>query len=444
MLSSGSQFDALAMRLIFSAVLTVEPTVSKHLLILILAPIGLLIGCNHRATYNENPQPLAARTFARQWATQLDHADESPVTAVHVVDKFVFAYRQDGTSTVMDRATGQMLHREQPRGGMVRMHPPVVLTNRIVYPTTTYLEIYDFAGRYIPHPSRPSDETDKPFSQELKFAIHSDVVAQGRYAFFGADFRDSGRAVEVDLTRPYVPAIWTLMTPGSSVIAAPAVSKLDVFIAAENGQVAAVTIENRDPVWDLEQNVFGTYGGIIANLVHDNTELYVASTDTKLYCLDAQHGKVKWQFYAGHALRQAPIVTKTTVYLPVPTAGLAAIDKVASAATPGEGSSRRARWIARDATQFLSEDDKYTYVVTGDNHIAGLNKATGDVSFVSQRNDFVAFGVNTTGDGIIYACDGNARILAIHPVLEGGGVGEVVMLPPKPQAVAVANYARTQ
>lgn len=412
---------------------------SKHLLILILAPIGLLIGCNHRTAYNENPQPLGARTFARQWATQLDHPDASPVTAVHVVDKFVFAYRQDGSSTVMDRATGQMLHREQPRGGVVRMHPPVLLPNRIIYPTTTFLEVYDFEGRYIPHPARPSDESDKPFSQELKFAIHSDVVAQGHFAFFGADFRDSGRGVEVDLTRPYVPDIWTLMAPGSSIIAAPALNKQDAFFASETGWVAAVTIENRQPVWDLEQNVFGTYGGIIANLVHDNNELYIASTDTKLYCLADKSGKVKWQFYAGHALRQPPVVTKTTVYLPIPSAGLAAIDKVAPAGTQGEASSRQARWIARDAVQFLSEDDKHTYVVTGDNHIAALDKKTGDVVFVSQRNDFVAYGVNPTGDGIVYACDGNARILAIRPVLEGGGVGEIVMLPPKPQAVAIAR-----
>jgi outer membrane protein assembly factor BamB len=439
MLSSWRQFDGLAMRLIFSAVLTVEPTVSKHLLILILAPIGLLIGCSHRPTYNEKPQPLGPRSFARQWATQLEAADDSPVTAVHVVDKFVFAYRRNGTSTVFDRTTGQMLHQEQPRGGAVRMHPPVLLKDRILYPTTTYLEAYDFQGRYVPHPSRPSDEIDKPFSQEFKFAIHSDVVAQGRYAFFGADFKDSGRAVEVDLTRPYVPEIWTLMMPGSSVIAAPAVEKQDVFFASENGQVSAVTIENREPIWTLERDVFGTYGGIIANLVLDNTDLYVASTDTKLYCLTAKSGKVKWQFYAGQALRQSPVVTKTTVYQHVPTTGLAAVDRILPPGMQNEGANRRARWIARDATQFLSEDDAYSYVVTGDNHIAALDKKTGEVKFVSRRNDFVAFGVNTTGDGVIYACDGNSRILAIRPVLEGGGVGEVVMAPAARPAIAIAR-----
>src|SRR5215469_4378487 len=97
---------------------TPEPPVSKHPLILLLASIALA-GCHH-AVETENPQPLQARSFAQQWATVLSGADDNPITSIHLSDQFVFAYRQDGTSTVMDRQSGRLLHVDQPKGGQVR------------------------------------------------------------------------------------------------------------------------------------------------------------------------------------------------------------------------------------------------------------------------------------------------------------------------------------
>ena len=410
---------------------------SKHLMILIFASMSLMAGCQSGPSYSEKPVPLDAHSFSRQWATQLEGGSNNPVTAIHVIDQYVFAFREDGTSTVLDRATGRMLHRDQPRGSTVRMHPPVVIKDRIVYPTTNYLEVFDMTGRYIPTPTRPGDEMDKAFSHDLRFAIRSDVVALGRYAFFGADFRDSGRAVEVDLTRPYVPDLWTLMTPGSSVSAAPAVTKDRVFVAAEDGTVMAVAIDNREPLWTLEHGVFITYGGVVANLVLDDNFLYVASTDSKLYCLVQKTGKVQWQYFSGQQLREAPVVTKTMVYQMVPTAGLVAIEK-----TPAAGSdsfNRKPRWIAGNATKFLSEDDKYAYVATDDNHIAAIDKQSGQVRFVSKRNDFTFYGVNNSGDGLVYTADAFARVMAVRPVLQGGGVGEVAMVAVPRESIAIAR-----
>lgn len=409
---------------------------NKHLLILICG-LFLGLGCYTPSPpgFDENPQLLENPTFSRQWATNLAHGDYDAVTSIYLSDQYVFAYRQGGTSSVLDRATGRLLHIDNPRDGNQRLHPPVVLKDRIVYATTTYLEVFDATGRYIEHPVKPTDELDKPFSQSMEYPIRTDLVGLGKMVFFGADYSDGGRAVAVDMTRPYVPEAWTLLlAPNSSVTAAPAVLKDVVYFASDSGKVAAVATDTREPIWPLEQGVFGTYGRVDANLAADQTGVYVASTDSKLYCLQRAGGRVKWQYFAGTPLHKGPTLTKDTVYLAVPGTGLVAIDK--NSAVQG---TRNARWTASDATQFLSEDDKYVYVRTTQNQIAALDKATGQQRFTSHRPDLVAFGENTKGDGICYVSTQLGRIIAVRPVLSPGVVGELVLAPAAPAAVALAR-----
>ncbi|HSU68652.1 MAG TPA: PQQ-binding-like beta-propeller repeat protein [Tepidisphaeraceae bacterium] len=414
----------------------------KHL-VTSLFGLALLAGCAKTSSetggVSAQPVSLKNKSFATQWGTDLAGGERNAVTAVHVTDKFVFAYREDGTSYVIDRGSGRLLHVDEPKDSTQRFHPPVVLTDRIVYPTTVYLEVFDLSGRYVPHATKPTDELDKPFSQELKYPIRSDVVGVGKTVFFGADFPGSGRAVEVDLTRPYVPEMWTLMEPGSSVSATPALVKDIVYVAAENGTVAAVATDTREPLWTLPKGVFGTYGGVIANLAADATGVYIASTDTKLYCIQRTGGKVKWQYFAGVPLRDGPVLTKDLVFQEVPGTGLVAIDKN-QAATPQKPTyNRDARWTAGNAVKMLSEDDNYVYVQTTDNQIAALDKKSGEQRFLSRRNDLAIFGQNTKGDGIVYVATRNARVMAVRPVLTPGQVGELVLAPVAQPALALAH-----
>lgn len=409
---------------------------NKHLLSLLC---GLVIGMGcarpPEPGFNENPQPLENPSFARQWGTDLSHGNDDPVTSIYLSDQYVFAYRRGGSSSVMDRATGRLQHIDNPKDGVQALHPPIVLKDRIVYPTTTYLEVFDTDGRYIEHPTKPTDELDKPFSQSLDFPIRSDAVGLGKQVFFGADYQGSGRAIGIDMTKPYVPEIWTLMTPGSSVTAAPAVLKDVVYIASDNGKVAAVATDTREPIWPLDQGVFGTYGRVDANLAADQTGLYVASTDTKLYCLQRAGGRIKWQYFAGAPLHEGATLTKDMVYLYVPRTGLVAINKNDVA----KGINREARWTAADARQFLSEDEHYVFVRTTGNRIAALDKATGEQRFVSKRPDLVAFATNVKGDGIVYVATQGGRIICVRPVVHPGEMGEVVLAPVPSSPIAMAH-----
>lgn len=408
-------------------------------MVVLLSAVAIVAGCNHSTPrFNESPQPLPKDSFTRQWATELTGGADNPVTALYASDQFVFAYRQDGSSSVMNRTTGQLLHVDTPKDGAHRMHPPVVLKDRIVYPTTTYLDVFDFSGRYVPHPTRPSDDQEGPFSQSLNFVIRSDAVGAGKMLYMGADFADSGRAVEVDMGRPYVPAVWTLMTPGASISAAPALLKDAVFVASENGQVAAVQTDTRAPLWSLPNGVFETGGGVTGNLVADSTGLYIASTDTKLYCLGVGNGKLKWQYFAGAALREGPVVTKNLVYQHVPGTGLAALEKGVASGIGEKGFDRKPRWVVENGRQFLAEDDQYVYVRTRDNAVEAVDKANGQVRFKSKRPDLAAFATNTK-DGTVFVATAAGRVMAVKPVLQAGSVGELVFAPVPGEPIASAR-----
>jgi len=397
--------------------------------------LASIAGCGPGAqqAFSEKSAPLPARSFAVQWAEDVQPVDD-PITALHVADDFVFAYTRGGTSHVLARDTGQLLHIDPPQDGRLRLHPPVVLKERIVYPTTTYLEVFDFNGRYISHPSHIGDDTSKPFSQQLKYPIRSDAVGNGKnLLFFGADYPGGGRVVAADMTSPYVPEVWTLLQPGAGISAAPAVLKDVVFVADEQGRVEAASIESRAQLWTLPNGVFSAYAGVTGNLFADATGLYVAATDSKLYCIKTNDGRIKWQYNSGAPLHRGPTVTTDTVYQYVPGAGIAALDKAESTDPQRPNYLRQPRWIVGSARQFLAQDEQNAYLRTSNNTILAVNKQTGQTEFESKRSDLAHFATNTK-DAMIYCATSGGRVFAVKPVLHAGGVGQIVFAPLVPRA----------
>jgi outer membrane protein assembly factor BamB len=170
-----------------------------------------------------------------------------------------------------------------------------------------------------------------------------------------------------------------------------------------------------------------------ADLAADDTNLYIASMDQKLVCIDRNTAKVKWQYIGINELRDTPVVTKDFVFQYVEGAGLAAISK------EGTEFNRPAKWTAPDARQFLAEDDKYVYASRADNAIMAIDKAAGQAIFNSKRTDYVAFAPSLDSSGLIYAATKGGRVMAVKPVLTPGGIGEIVLVPVGTDAVAAAR-----
>lgn len=385
---------------------------TKHLLTL-LAAASLMLGCAHEEPAPDPIAPLPAQSFKRDWAANL-RLDNDSITRVFVKEDVVIAYTKKHTAFVINKSSGYIRFIAEITDSPIPPRDPVVLKDRIIFPTNSTLEIYRRDGRF-----------ERSYTTQSSLRTNAVGSPTGSRVFFGVDTPGAGRMVAVEtLPGDYKPVNqkWELMSDkGAPINGAPAVNAGVVYVAFEDGNVYAVNADNRAPIWATSTGLtFKTYGPVQADVRADDYGVYVPSTDTKFYCLDKTQGKIKWSYFAGSSLRETPWVTSTMVYLPVRDRGIVAIDKI------NGPSVREPKWTVKDMVKLVSEDEKYAYFQRADNIVVAIDKATGEQKFTSKRTDLTTFATNTK-DGIIYAATREGAVLAITPVLKPGFTGEIAL-----------------
>jgi len=396
---------------------------------LLLFPLG---GCNS----GNNPDtpgkvgPIAPSSFAVQWGTQLKLNPRDEVTEVFVRGEQVFAYTKQGISYVLTRDKGAIVRADVVEGGNYKMLPPVVLKERVVYPTTTQLEVFDTvtAQRLLPI--------------DLHAAIRGGAVGEGGSVYVALDSPNGGgrvRKVNLDLTQNLDPRLpsglmeWELQARKGGIEGAPAVQGAVLYMGSTGGQVYAVSTETREPIWSpatpgpMGENVFDVKAGIYTDIVADDSGVYVPTTEGRLWCLNRNTGQVKWQYFPpnGNPLTTPPVVSADTVYQLDPGEGMVAIDKAENPEIKQPQHTRTPRWKSKDISRVLAQDEQHTYALRKNNALVALDKATGQKRFESRRKDLSIFATNTK-DGMLYAATKGGRILAIKAVTSPGEVGETV------------------
>lgn len=380
----------------------------KHLVSILILPIAaafLAAGCAPKPP-KEEMGAVPPMSFIRQASIDL-HAS-SPVRSLYVGENYIIAYTQENEALGLHRASLDPAFGTAVCDPARTLYPPIPLKEWVVYPTSSSLEVYDYNGKFLR-------------SIKLQFALRSagvgGMVNELPLVFLGADFAGGGRLVCINTAESQVYGTkWEIGSPHSGISASPAlVDNKYIFAGSSDGNVyAAQAIDKRASWLGLPGGVFSTHGEITADLQADKDGVYVGSMDTKLYCLTLTDGRIKWEYHAQKPLNPEVriIATDNSVYLAVPGEGVAAIDK------QGDSFDRPARWVVRDAVQFLSKDEKYAYLRTKDNHIIAVDKQTGAFKFASKRNDFTVFGTNTKGDGVIYAANKFGVVYSIVPVFK--------------------------
>jgi outer membrane protein assembly factor BamB len=349
-------------------------------------------------------------SLAKQWSfpLNLDKKDDA-IRGLYLRDDVLFAYTQRNTVVAFSAASGKVNYAIQVTPDEVPLKPPIVVKDEHAFPAGSTIEMYSKAGKKIE-------------SVDCTHSIRSPGTPKGDRIYVGLDYPYGGRLAAIDLTRKYDRALWELMTFGG-VSAAPAVYQNTVYCGSEDGRVYAIS-EERLGVWPLEHSAFQTDGPIKGDLKADETGLYVASMDTKFYCLELGSGKLKWQYYASAPLLEGPVVTANSVYLVVPHNGVVALNK-----TEGKF-NREPKWIFKDTKRYLAEDDKNCYLLSNDNHIIACDKNTGELKYKSKRNDLIAFAINSSPkDSTIYGATANGDVYAIRAVNKPGTVGTLVYAP---------------
>jgi hypothetical protein len=406
-----------------------SPSIARSIPLFFLAL--LFAGCAKPVRYIPNETAaLPAGSFARLSNGLLDMqlAPDDVLTRIDVREKSIYIFTANKQITSLDRKAFRTNFITNVNARADRILPPVELADKIVFPTSISMELFDYSGKFLR-------------SVSLSAPLRSGAAGIGERIYFGADDTEGGRVMALDLSHTYSIYTWQLLTPGGAITSSPVLFNGILFVGTENGDVYAVN-EDRSPVWAIESGVFKTAGPIIADLKANASGLYVASKDEKLYCINMLTGKLLWQFFAGAPLDTAPVPFKDVVYQAIPGVGLAAIEAGNSAPY-----IRSAKWIYPTATKFLSQDEKYAYMVepwqdptdedkTG-NRIIAVDKQTGQKAFESEHTDFSVFGTNIW-DSTVYAGYATGQVLAITPVLKAGQIGELV-LAPRPSRMSVAS-----
>ena len=378
----------------------------KTLLTLLVSAAALVVGC--QSNKEQGITELSPSNFRAVWTRNLNLQDAAP-RELYVRENMLFVYTTQNMVYELDRKSGDVgfvIHAADP-GATVK--PPVFNEGSVIIPTDQTLDYYNLKGY-------------RTRSLNLHDPIRSGVAADKRGTYAGVDSSNGGaRIVCIEATHPASPYRWELLTKGV-VVSTPATYEGVVFAGSDDGNVYAVDYD-RVPAWAALKGVFSTAGPIRGDITAEKSGVYVASADSKLYCLDPRDGKIRWQYYAGFPLFDSPAVTAGAVYMSVRDHGVVALDK-------GEGAfNRHARWSVPGTTRFLAEDDQYAFLLGKDNVVIAVDKKTGEQKFTSKRNDLVAFAVNTT-DGVIYAATKKGKIVAAVAVKRHGEVGELVWVEP--------------
>jgi hypothetical protein len=387
---------------------------------------GILGGCAEPPVFHRNSVAiLPAGSLSREWFVDL-HLTDDPIVKIDVRDKLVYVYTTSKEVLGFDRKAGTLkmtMHVSSPSS---RLQPLVELKDRIVFPNAISIEVFDDKGFF---------EKSIP----LNVPLRSNASGDNETIYFGSVGPHGGLVEAYDVSQPYAPQQWEFMTRDTAdVTAGTADYGGIVYSGSQEGEVNAVTSE-RNQIWDTDHGNFLVSGPITADLVVDESGVYVASNDTKLYCIDRRTGKLKWQYFAGQPLTESPVTTSDTVYQYVPHKGLAALDKLSGPF------NRTPRWIHPTATQFLAQDEKYAYLAdprpSADDKgapgyaIIAVDKQTMKFAFESDHKDFTVLGTNRK-DSLIYAAFADGKFYAIHPVLKAGQIGELVMVPVQPEVAA--------
>ncbi len=394
----------------------------SYTLILTLMAAALMVGCRSQEHVIAEPEIVPPGSFVRDWTADTGF-NPKDIKAFHFVSDMLFVYGPDNQVAAFDTAGGLKFRMTVGEEGDI-VGTPIVQADRVLFPTSATIEIVSREGirRKTIHLPQP---------------LRSPPVAVENTVYAGVDSQQGGRIAAIALDRPYgSPFLWTRIA-GGVVRTKPAIFENVLYFANENGHVVSLT---NDPtlLWPrnegMPDSIFRTDGRIIAAIRVDEGGVYVPSTDSKLYCLDAVTGKIRWEYFAGVPLKQSAVPTSDTLYIYIDGKGLTALAKRPANRYPSP------LWSNPDALKVLADDAKYVYVLTSSNTIAALDKKTGVQQFATERNDFVATAAHINPkDNTLFAITSDKKLVSIRPVTRAGVVGSLVMADTTQEAIAAAR-----
>jgi hypothetical protein len=365
-------------------------------------------GCRSTDDEASIPEVVPPGSFVENWSVDVDYES---VKSFHFVNDLLFVYGPENMISAFDPA-GALQFRKRIGTPGDTVLAPMVQPERVIFPTGAVLEVVDRRGI-------------RQKTVDLGRPVRSGGVAVNDLVYLSVDSDTGGRIAAISLTKPFGdPAIWTRLA-GGTVRTQPQLFENVIYFATQQGSVVAMT---NDPtlLWppseQMPSGIFKVDGLIRAQIRVDESGVYVASTDSKLYGLDPITGRIRWEYFAGTPLVNPAQPTADTVYIYVDGKGMVALEK------RGAARYQTPRWTNATAKEVLADDAKHVFVLTDAGYIAALDKKTGVEQFRTDRNDFIAVAQHINpNDNTLFAITSDKKLISIRPVTRAGVVGRLVM-----------------
>lgn len=137
-----------------------------------------------------------------------------------------------------------------------------------------------------------------------------------------------------------------------------------VVFASQSGTVYSLGCDNHELKFQFE-----TDDPIVTPIGYGAGSLFVASEDTRMYCLNRETGLRRWTFTAGVPIRQQPHVVGSSVFVGPHGNGLYCLDTA----------SGSIKWHQPIAATFLAANDTYVFASDRLNNILMLSHEDGSI-----------------------------------------------------------------
>ncbi len=142
-------------------------------------------------------------------------------------------------------------------------------------------------------------------------AVVGDSIYVGGYIRSGKE--DFGKIYAFSFGRDEARWIYPRQdTLDNPIVGGPVVSQGRVYIASSDGKVYALDAAEGYTEWE---EPFETGGKIWSTPAIDGNTLFIGSFNKKLYAIDATDGSPKWQYETGGAIAATPLIYDNTVYV---------------------------------------------------------------------------------------------------------------------------------
>ncbi len=157
--------------------------------------------------------------------------------------------------------------------------------------------------------------------------------------------------------------LWRFKTP-TEIVSPPVALGPTVTFASERGILYGVGTVDKGLKFQFETN-----GKVSTSLGHSRDYIFIADSESRMYCLNKNNGRVNWSFSSGAPITQQPRTVGSIVYAVPQREGLVALSIKTGFLI----------WQQKLATAFITASQDRVYVSDNSGNLLVLNKEDGSI-----------------------------------------------------------------